>query len=190
MSCRLQDQLDVDDMQLRCAMRVTTLRNIEVTTDMLVNTSNSIMHFSNNEIIHNANQLGVSLGSNGFEVSKSVNDLLDLEAERALEMIRNLAAVKPMNDSDVDALGVNVLDSFCADLAPSPLETEEDEYSTSPRDSILADSQVARSTEPGCEDRVEDQHKPKRKWNQRIYRASAVRRSARIRTTKKFHDEI
>ena len=134
----------------------------------------TLLHFSNNEIIHNANQLGVSLGSNDFEVSKSVNDLLDLEAERALEMIRNLAAVKPMNDSDVDALGVNVLDSFCADLAPSLPETEEDEYSTSPRDSILADSQVARSTELGCEDRVEDQNKPKRKWKQKIYPASAV----------------
>ena len=107
---------------------------------MSVNTSNSILHFSNDEIIHNANQLGVSLGSNDFEVSKSVNDLLDLEAECALEMIRNLAVVKPMNDSDVDAWGSNMLDSFCADLAPSLPENEEDDYSTSPRDSIIADS--------------------------------------------------
>lgn len=38
--------------------------------------------------------------SNGQEVSKSVNDLLDLEAERAMEMVRKIAAVKPMNDSD------------------------------------------------------------------------------------------
>ena len=75
---------------------------------------------------HNANQLGVSLGSNGSEITKSVNDILDLEAERALEMIRNLAAVKPMNDFDIDALGVRVLDSFCADLAPSLRESEED----------------------------------------------------------------
>ena len=61
------------------------------------------------------------MGSNDIEVSKSVNDLLDLEAERALEMIRNLAAVKSMNDSDVDALGVNVLDSFCAIWHPLSL---------------------------------------------------------------------
>ena len=148
------------------------------------------MHFSNNKIIHNANQLGVSLGSNDVEVAKSVNDLLDLEAERALEMIRNLAAVKPMNDSDVDALGVNVLDSFCADLASSLPENEEDEYSTSPSDSIIAESQVEVPTELGCGERVEDQNRPKRKWNCRIYPASAVRRSARIRTAKKFHHEI
>ena len=106
-------------MQLRCAKRAAKLRDIEITTGMSVNTSNSILHFSNDEIIHNANQLGVSLGSNDSEISKSVNDILDLEAERALELIRNLAVVKPMNDSDIDALGVWVLDSFSADLAPS-----------------------------------------------------------------------
>ena len=59
MSCRLKDQPDVDDMQLRCAKRAAKLRDIEVTTGMSVNTSNSILHFSNNEIINNANQLGV-----------------------------------------------------------------------------------------------------------------------------------
>ena len=153
---------------------------------MSVNTSNSILHFSNDEIIHNANQLGVSLGSNDSAISKSVNDILDLEAERALELIRNLAVVKPMNDSDIDALGVRVLDSFCADLAPSLPETDEDEGYSSPRDSTLVGVQEVRSTEPGCEDRVEDQNKPKRKWKWKIYPASAVCRSAMIRTTKKI----
>ena len=87
-----------------------------------------------------------------------------------------------MIDSDIDALGVRVLDNFCADLAPPlPESDEEDE---------TFEAAVVRSTEPGCEDRVEDQNKPKRKWKRKIYPASAVRRSARIRTTKKFHDEI
>ena len=40
-------------------------------------------NFSNDEIVENANQLGVSLGSSVTEISNSVNDLLDLEAERA-----------------------------------------------------------------------------------------------------------
>ena len=97
-------------------------------------------------------------------------------------MIRNLAAVKSMNDSDIDALGVRVLDNFCADLAPSLPETEEEDDTF--------EAEVVRSTEPGCEDRVEDQNKPKRKWKRKIYPASAVRRSARIRNAKKIHDEI
>ena len=163
-------------------MRAAKLHDVEVTTSMSVNTSNSISHFSNAEIINNANLLGVSLGSNDSEISNSVNDILDLEADRALEMIRNLAAVKPMNDSDIDALGVRVLDNFCADLAPSLHESEgeDDTFEVA----------VVRSTEPGCEDRLEDGNKPKRKWKRKIYPALAVRRSARIHTAKKFHDEI
>ena len=48
------------------------------------------------------------------------------------------------------------------------------------------EDQVVRSTEPGCEDRLEDQNKPKHNWKRKIYPASAVRRSARSRTTKKI----
>jgi hypothetical protein len=182
MSSRFQEHPEVDDMQQRCAMRAAKLRDIEVTTGMSVNVSNSILHFSNEEIIHNANQLGVSLGSNDSEISNSVNDLLDLEAVRALETIRNLAAVKPMNDAEIDALGVRVLDNLCADLAPSTPESEEE-------DATLEEA-IARPTETGYEDRMEDQSRPKRKWKRKIYPTSAVRRSAMIRTTKKFHDEI
>ena len=63
------------------------LRDVEISTGMSVNKSNSILHFTNDEIVHNANQPGVSLGSNYSEITKSVNDILDLEEERALEMI-------------------------------------------------------------------------------------------------------
>ena len=118
-SGRLQEQPDVDDMQLRCALRAAKLRDVELSTSMSVNKSNSIMHFTNDEIVQNANQLGVSLGNNDLEISKSVNDMLDLEAERALELIRNMAAVRPMNESEIDALGVRVLDGLCADLDPA-----------------------------------------------------------------------
>ena len=182
LSSRLQDHPEVDDIQQRCAMRAAKLRDVEVTTGMSVNTSNSILHFSNDEIINNANQLGISLGSNDSEISTSVNDMLDLEAERALEMIRNLAAVKPMNDSDIDALGVRVLDNFCADLAPPLPEPEEEDEGV--------ENVLVRTSEPGCEDRLESKNIPKRKWKRKIYPDSAVHRSARIRTAKKFHDEI
>ena len=50
-SSRLQEQPDVDDMQLRCAMRAAKLHDIEVTTGMSVIMSNSILHFSNDEIV-------------------------------------------------------------------------------------------------------------------------------------------
>ena len=163
-------------------MRAAKLHDAEISTGTSVNISNSLLHFSNEEIINNANQLGVSLGANDSEISNSVNDLLDLQAERALETIRNLAAVKPMNDDEIDALGVRVLDNLCADLAPSNHESEDDD--------VPLDNAVVSTAEPGYEDRVTEPSKPKRKWKRKIYPDSAVRRSARIRTTKKFHDEL
>ena len=182
MSSRLQDLPEVDDMQQRCAMRAAKLRDVEVTTGMSVNLSNSILHFSKDEIINNTNQVGVSLGNNNSEISNSVNDLLDLEAERALETIRNLAAVRPMNDAEIDALGVRVLDNFCADLVPPSAESDEEEP--------CVDDVVFAQPEHGYEDRVAGNNIPKRKWKRKVYPASAVRRSARIRTAKKFHDDL
>ena len=163
-------------------MRAAKLHDAAISSGMSVNISNSLLHFSHKEIINNANQLGVSLGVTDSEISNSVNDMLDLEAERVLETIRNLAAVKPMNDEEIDALGVRVLDNLCADLAPSNHESEDDD--------VPLDVAAASSVEPGYEDRVTEPTKPKRKWKRKIYPDSTVRRSARIQTTKKFHDEI
>lgn len=182
MSSRLLDHPEVDDMQQRCASRAAKLRGIEATTVMSVNLSNSIMHFSTDEIIHNANQVGISLGNNNAEISNSVNDLLDLEADRALETIRNLAAVRPMTDAEFDALGVRVLDTLCADLAPSCNEPDEEETNV--------EVEVLQPPLPGYEDWMVDNDKSKHKWKRKVYPASAVRRSARIRTAKKFHDEL
>ena len=163
-------------------MRAAKLRDVEVTMGMSVNISNSIMHFSSEEIINNANQIGVSLGNTNSKFSNSVNDLLDLEAERALETIRNIAAVKPMNDAEINALGVRVLDNWCADLDPATNESDEEEVSVE----VLAN----QPPETGSEDRMVGNDKPKRKWKRKVYPVSAVRRSARIRTAKKFHDDL
>lgn len=87
-----------------------------------------------------------------------------------------------MNDAEIDALGVRVLDNLCADLAPSTNESDEEEVSV--------EVVVNQPPEPGYEDRMVDNDKPKRKWKRKVYPASAVRRSARIRTAKKFHDDL
>ena len=93
-------------------------------------------------------------------------------------MIRNFAAIKHMNDSDFDALGVRVLHNFCADLVlPLPESEEEDDTS---------ENVVVRSSEPGCEDRLESKNIPKRKWKWKIYPDSVAWWSARIRTAKKI----
>ena len=87
-----------------------------------------------------------------------------------------------MNNAEIDALGVRVLDNLCADLAPTFNESDEEETSID-----VVDHQPPQ---PGYEDRPVGNEKPKRKWKRKVYPASAVRRSARIRTAKKFHDEL
>ena len=87
-----------------------------------------------------------------------------------------------MNDAEIDALGVRVLDHFCADLAPPSVESEEEEHSV--------DDVVIPQPEPGYEDRMAGNNIPKCKWKRKVYPASAVRRSARICTAKKFHDDL
>ena len=82
-------------------MRAAKLRDAEISSGMSVNISNSLLHYSNEEIIHNANQLGVSLGANDSEISNSVNDLLDLEAERALESFTQKGSVGIKVNGDI-----------------------------------------------------------------------------------------
>ena len=97
-------------------------------------------------------------------------------------MIRNIAAIKPMCDSEVDALGVRVLDNFCADLLPSSSEAGVEDGS--------AEFGLASPSDTGYEDQVQSQAIPKRKWKRKVYPLSAVRRSARLRSAKKFYDEL
>lgn len=102
------------------------MRDVESATGMSFSINDSILHFSPHDIIDKATSIRVTLGSTGREISKSINDLLDLEVDRALDLVRNLATVKPMQDSEVNDLGG--LNSLCDSLAPTEdLEDGADE---------------------------------------------------------------
>ena len=110
------------------AMRAAKLRDIKVHTGMSVNASCSILHFSEHQIIDKASNLGISLGSNDKENAKSINDLLGLETDRAVELIRHLATLTLMNEADINDLGVTALQSLCEDLVPTEgLEAAEED---------------------------------------------------------------
>lgn len=51
----------------------------------------------------------------------SINELLDSEADRAMVMLQN-CATKPMDESDVSRLGIQMIDFLCEDLAPTSVE--------------------------------------------------------------------
>ena len=188
-SNRIQGQPDADDLQLARAKRAAMLRHAETTAGTSFDISCSILHFSENEIVDKANDLGISLGSNETEVVKSVNDLLDLEAERASEIIRNLASIQPMNDNDMNNLGINDLANICNNLLPSvEAEDEEDVENTDTVEPLLMEEAVSVIANSIVPQGVEE--KPKRPWKRKIYPTSAVRRSARVKLKKKFHDDL
>ncbi|KAI4976921.1 hypothetical protein ZWY2020_050528 [Hordeum vulgare] len=185
-SQRIQEQPDADDLQMGRAKRVAKMREVEASTGMSINKAHSILHFTPQEIINNATSVGVSLGSTGKEVAKSINDLLDLEVDRDLDIVRNIAATKPLNNSEISALGE--LNSLCEDLAPSEGLEEGDDHLV---DECALDSipKQDEDCQPGYMDLEIGSEKPKRAWKRKVYPVSAVRRSARFKTVKKFYDE-
>jgi hypothetical protein len=188
-SNRIQGQPDADDLQLGRAMRAAKLRDVEATTGMSLDKSCSILHFTDHEIIDKANDLGISLGSNEKEVAKSVNDLLDLEAERASEIIQNLASVRPMNDDDMKNLGMADLENICNNLLPNAeAEGEEGSETADIVEPLMMEGTVSSSA--GHTFPKGDGEKPKRPWKRKVYPTSAVRRSARVKLKKKFHDDL
>ena len=92
-------------------MRATKSR-YRSTIVMSMNNRLSVLHFSKDEIFSNADNIGTSLGGNSREIAKSINDLLELEVDRAMEILRNIALVKPMNESEVNELGIWALECF------------------------------------------------------------------------------
>ena len=160
-------------------MRAAKLQDVEASIGMSVDKSCSILHFTEHEIIDKANDLGISLGSDEKEIAKSVNDLLDLEAERALEIIQNLASVKPMNDDDMKNLGMDDLANICNNLLPSAeAEDEEESETTDTVEPLMMEGTVSCIADPTFS--KGDGEKPKRPWKRKFYPTLVVRRSARV----------
>ena len=150
-------------------------------------TEHSILHFTPQEILDKATAVGVTLGETSQQVSKSINDLLDLEVDRALDIIRNLAAVRPMTDKEISTMGG--LNLLCQNLV---LEEEFKQSHVAFDDSNITNSHLTDTAKDihGYMDQEYASDKPKRNSKRRVYPVSAVRRSARFRTAKFFYDEI
>lgn len=183
---RIQGQADAVDLQLGRAMRAAKLRDVEASTGMSMNTSNSILHFSEHDIIDKASNLGISLGSTPKEIVKSVNELLDLETDRALDIVQNLAAVKPMDDLDFNNLGISALQRIFKDLIPKSGMDEEDEEEEMVSQGYVAPWKPSDELVSGVGQETDEsmQDKPKRPWKRKIYPTSAIRRSAHIKQKK------
>lgn len=75
-----------------------------------------VLKYSEEEIFHSAASIWVSLGSNWHEVAMSINALLDSGADRALHMLKNITATKPMQESEVNELEIQAIEYLFEDL--------------------------------------------------------------------------
>lgn len=127
-----------------------------------------------------------------------------------MHVLRSIASVTPLQDNEVNELGVRSLECLCEDLVPPSVlaeETVEVEKHAAPLpsqedfgllDELSTEAEVlAASLQPDDSIPTSSSHansgilleKPKRKWARKIYPTSAVRRSARIKIKHKFHDK-
>ena len=95
-----------------------------------------------------------------------------------------------MNETDINNLGVNALQSFYEDLVPTEGLEAEEEHVVSEGYMAPLQPDVIANTDTGPQNAEVMKDKPKRTWKRNVYPTSAVRRSARVTQKKKFHDEI
>lgn len=92
-----------------------------------------------------------------------------------------------MNESEINVLGVQALESLYEDLVPTSVFEED----TKVTEEYMAPMQPEDSfdNDLGQADSEEVQYKSKRSWKRKVCPVSAGRRSARIKYKCKFHDE-
>ena len=94
-----------------------------------------------------------------------------------------------MNDNEMNNLGMVDLTNICNNLLPSAeAEDEEGSETTDMVEPLLMEDTVSVGADPTLPQDVGE--KPKRSWKRKIYPTSAVRRSARVKLKKKFHDDL
>lgn len=188
-SQRIQEKPDADDMLMGRAMRAAKLRDAETTSGLSIDQTASILNLSDSEILNNASDIGVSMGTSSKNIAKSINDILDLEVDRTIEFIKNLAAVKPMNDSDINDLGGAGLQTLCDSIFH--IDGEVDDVDDMGLEGYMAPSDAENHSQPlDTHNDLKSVHeKTRRPWKRKVYPESAVR-SARVKQKKKFHDEL
>ena len=105
--------------------------------------------------------------------------------ERASEIICNLASIKPMNDNEMNNLGMVDLANICNNLLPdAKAEDEEGSETTDTVEPLLMEGADSVVVDPTFLQGIGE--KPKRSWKWKIYPTSAVRRSARVKLKNKI----
>ncbi|KAI4995148.1 hypothetical protein ZWY2020_035051 [Hordeum vulgare] len=76
-SQRIQEKPDADEMLIGHDMRAAKLRDAEKTSGLSIDQTASILKLSESEILNNASDIRVSMGTTSKTIAKSINDILD-----------------------------------------------------------------------------------------------------------------
>jgi hypothetical protein len=115
-SARLGGQLGVDMTQMEKAMRNAQMRDASSCAGMSVPPKFSIVNIPDNEIIHKAERLGISLGKSEGEIVKSIKGIKLLEEERILTMLHKNVDEYVSREDDPSTLVMSKVSTLCEDL--------------------------------------------------------------------------
>jgi hypothetical protein len=114
-SGRLRAQPNFDVTQLERAMTLAEKRAAMLVIGTSASKPNSIIAFSENQIIDNALSLGVSLGKSHSECIKAARVIKDVELQRSLTMLKGSDQLVDKNEN-TSCLVVSQASDLCDDL--------------------------------------------------------------------------
>jgi hypothetical protein len=127
-SARLGGQPGVDMTQTEKAMRNAQLMGASSCAGMSVSPKFSIVNIPDNEIIHKAERLGISLGKSEGEIVKSIKGINLLEEERILTMLHKNVDDYVSREDDPSTLVMSKVSTLCEDLVEDdgiPLDLDD-----------------------------------------------------------------
>jgi hypothetical protein len=154
-SGRLRAQPNADATQLEKAMMLAQRRNENFAQG--TSQPHSLLNFTDEQIIHNAAVLGISMGSSVTEQFSAAHKIKDNELQRTITILKNNESV---TGEKVPCLVVSHASDLVADL-------DDDEHLLNDNDNLLCTSPVVNKT--------------RRNKKKKSYDKNKVRRSNRIR---------
>jgi hypothetical protein len=115
-SSRLGHQKDGDMSQLDRAMKRAQMRDVLPSTGNLSIPKFSIINIPDEDLIHRAESLGVSLGTNDMEVLRSIKGIKNLEEKCILTMLQKSVDDNLYKDEGPSTLVMSKVSTLCEDL--------------------------------------------------------------------------
>jgi hypothetical protein len=127
-STRLGGQLGGDMLQMEKAMKIAQLRDASSCVGKSLSPKFSIVNMPDDEIMHKAERLGISLGKSEGEAVKSIKGIKLLEEEQILTILQKNIDEYMNKEDDPSTLVMSKVSTLCSDLVEDdciPLDLDD-----------------------------------------------------------------